>query len=79
MFEKYKKAHSIKDYPSGSYNMSKESIAKKMFQVCECGDYRHQHEEGKGKCIMPNNITHGYKECTKFRNSNLTQGQGLGG
>jgi len=45
----------MREKPSGAY------------EVCQCGDYRHQHEKSKGKCLMPNNITHGYEECLKFR------------
>ena len=40
-----------------------------MFELCVCGDYRHNHENGKGKCRMPNDITHGYQECKKFKRS----------
>lgn len=37
------------------------------FDECKCGDYRHQHEGGKGKCKMPNDILHGMKPCERFR------------
>lgn len=34
---------------------------------CECGDYRLSHESGKGKCSQPNDLSHGFKVCKKFR------------
>lgn len=34
---------------------------------CVCGDYRRQHDGGVGRCLMRNDIVHGYRECTKFR------------
>jgi hypothetical protein len=41
------------------------------FDICECGDYRHQHENGTGRCKMPDDLCHGFKPCLKFR---LTEG-----
>jgi len=37
------------------------------FDICECGDYRHQHENGVGKCRMPDDLCHGFKPCLEFR------------
>ena len=37
------------------------------FDVCECGDYRHQHENGTGKCRMRDDACHGFKPCLSFR------------
>jgi len=37
------------------------------FDICECGDYRHQHENGEGKCQMPDDLCHGFEPCLKFR------------
>lgn len=37
------------------------------FDSCECGDYRHQHDRGLGRCQMPNDGTHGFKPCLAFR------------
>lgn len=37
------------------------------FDTCECGDYRHQHEDGKGKCKMPDDLCHGFEPCLEFR------------
>lgn len=34
--------------------------------VCECGDYRRQHEGGTGKCHMPDDMCHGMMPCTAF-------------
>ena len=35
--------------------------------VCECGDYRYQHENGTGKCRMPDDMSHGFKPCLAFK------------
>lgn len=35
--------------------------------VCECGDYRRQHEDLTGRCLLPNNLAHGFKPCRAFR------------
>jgi len=37
------------------------------FDECVCGDYRIQHENGTGKCKMPNDICHGCEPCLEFR------------
>ncbi len=37
------------------------------FDICECGDYRWQHENGAGKCTMRDDICHGFASCLKFR------------
>ena len=40
------------------------------YDVCECGDYRHQHEDGTGACCFnrPDGIGHGgAANCNKFR------------
>lgn len=42
--------------------------------VCECGDYRHQHKDGSGVCCFnkPNGIGHGLApNCEKFRPAKL--------
>ena len=42
------------------------------WDICECGDYRHQHENGVGKCfecLMVNDLCHGFKPCLEFRRS----------
>lgn len=33
--------------------------------VCECGDYRHQHKNGKGRCLLGDLCTP--TPCQKFR------------
>lgn len=35
--------------------------------ICVCGDYRHQHESGTGRCRMPDDICHGMQPCKSFR------------
>lgn len=35
--------------------------------VCACGDYRHSHVNGDGRCILPNNLVHGFQPCRAFR------------
>jgi hypothetical protein len=42
--------------------------------VCKCGDYRHQHKNGIGRCIMPDDLTHGFKPCVKFELSEPATG-----
>lgn len=37
------------------------------FDECECGDYRHQHVDKVGRCTMPNDLTHGFEACHRFR------------
>ena len=44
------------------------------FDVCECGDYRRDHEDGSGYCRMPNNLCHAFKECLTFRISQRADG-----
>ena len=34
---------------------------------CDCGDYRRDHIDGTGRCTMPDNLSHGFKPCLKFR------------
>ncbi len=36
------------------------------YEVCACGDYRHQHENGIGRCTMPNDLCHGFEPCLAF-------------
>lgn len=35
------------------------------FDLCKCGDYRHQHENGTGRCKLGERCTPGF--CQKFR------------
>jgi hypothetical protein len=39
--------------------------AEHPFDVCECGDYRHQHVGGTGRCILGSLCTP--VGCSKFR------------
>lgn len=34
---------------------------------CECGDYRRDHNDGTGRCRMPDDLTHGNRPCFSFR------------
>ncbi|GAG89901.1 unnamed protein product [marine sediment metagenome] len=42
------------------------------FDICECGDYRHQHENGDGECKVCrwNNSIPSEKPCQKFVKAN---------
>ncbi len=41
--------------------------AKHPNDVCYCGDYRHQHEDGDGRCRL-NGLGHpGGSSCNRFR------------
>lgn len=46
---------------------SGEAEWRRNHELCECGDYRYQHENGIGKCKMSDNICHGCQPCLKFR------------
>lgn len=37
--------------------------------VCICGDYKHDHENGTGRCRMPNDLCHGFEPCESYRPS----------
>lgn len=37
------------------------------FDVCECGDYRQDHDPVTGRCKMPDNMSHGMEPCLGFR------------
>ena len=41
------------------------------FDVCFCGDYRHQHENGTGACVFNRygrfDVCHGFELCEGFR------------
>jgi len=36
--------------------------------VCDCGDYREQHRDGTGPCVMnrPGDMCHGFRDCLQF-------------
>jgi hypothetical protein len=38
-----------------------------QLDVCQCGDYRRDHENGTGRCKMPDDLTHGFQPCLVFR------------
>ena len=40
---------------------------EQAIDLCECGDYRRDHDGGAGRCRMLNNITHGMQPCRAFR------------
>lgn len=35
--------------------------------TCYCGDARRDHVDGTGRCLMPDDLTHGFQPCTRFR------------
>lgn len=40
------------------------------FETCQCGDYRWEHENGKGPCRHNGgapDLCHGFEDCKKFR------------
>lgn len=39
----------------------------KLSLDCGCGDYKKDHENGIGKCRMPNDLTHGFMRCDFYR------------
>ena len=50
-------------YYFGSKGMAKISD----FDACSCGDYRRDHVDGVGRCLLSNTISHDFTPCTKFR------------
>ena len=39
------------------------------FDACRCGDYRHQHKDGRGPCVFNGrgpDACHGNEDCMKF-------------
>lgn len=38
-------------------------------EVCVCGDFREQHKNGTGACMLnkPFDVCHGMKDCLSFR------------
>jgi hypothetical protein len=34
--------------------------------ICQCGDWRLDHEYGVGRCQMPNDLSHGMEPCRAF-------------
>lgn len=45
--------------------------------ICECGDYRRDHDGEIGRCRLPNDLTHGFKECHRFRLSRTAEEDGV--
>ena len=44
---------------------NKQSWEVRDFDACDCGDYRHQHENGTGRCKLGSLCTPSH--CQKFR------------
>ena len=42
-------------------------VPDNFYDICDCGDYRHQHDGGTGKCTMPNDLCHGFEPCLAFQ------------
>lgn len=40
---------------------------RKDHEICECGDYRHEHENGTGKCLVCKYAAQLYEPCQEFR------------
>lgn len=38
-----------------------------LFDICECGDYRREHRGAGGRCIMADDLCHGFEPCWAFR------------
>ena len=50
-----------------SNEQSLEGLVEHPEDECECGDYRRDHENGHGRCRMPDALTHANKACFSFR------------
>lgn len=44
------------------------------FDECECGDYYSDHDSKTGMCRMPDNRSHGFRLCYKFKLSHFARG-----
>ena len=53
--------------PLGELREKLRKVILTPFDVCACGDYRRDHEEGTGKCQLPDTMVHGFKPCLQFR------------
>lgn len=42
-----------------------------LTDICECGDYRRNHEDLTGRCMLANNLVHGFQPCKSFRLSRV--------
>lgn len=44
------------------------TLSGKDFDICKCGDFRHQHEDGSGPCGFnkPHMGHHGAPDCERF-------------
>lgn len=37
------------------------------YDICQCGDYRRDHEGGTGRCTLPPDQVPGFRPCMRFR------------
>ena len=61
------KPNSVSDRIRQQFMVRNPEYKDEDFDICECGDYRHQYEDGIGKCRMPDDMNHGFKPCLEFR------------
>ena len=43
------------------------NLGIEQYDICACGDYRQSHVDGTGRCLLPDNIAHGFEACHAFR------------
>jgi hypothetical protein len=37
------------------------------YDICQCGDYRRDHEGGTGRCTFEPDLVNGFRRCERFR------------
>jgi len=42
-------------------------VKRQPLDVCVCGDYRRDHENGTGPCTFGLDLSHGFTDCAEFR------------
>ena len=50
----------------GGWGKLAEPCPAHPLDVCDCGDYRRDHENGVGRCTMPDDLCHGFRPCFRF-------------
>lgn len=51
--------------------------AASPYDICECGDYRRDHEGGRGACTFPPDPVPGHEPCKRFRIATRSKAGGV--
>lgn len=52
---------------TGALSAPRWPAARSPYDICECGDYRRDHEGGTGPCTFPPEWIAGHEPCRGFR------------